>query len=537
MITQAYFEDIQHHIKKELNKATNSIYIAVAWFTDSELFDILCRKAEDGVSVELMLMDDDINRGSGIDYTRLSAISFQQSAKQTISINRDANSRHTEKSVQALAGTSRQPNDEARTLRRTSRVWKISTAGENGNLMHNKFCVIDGETVINGSYNWTNRAKQNYESITVIYEATELAKQFITEFGNIKEKYFGADVDSLVIDYTKICMRLETLKNVILLEDKEDIIFQLGKLKSTVHRPQTTEEKNKQSTVHRPQSTATKSPQSSVDSPQENEFNTIQKIFKLVEKQNYGEAVKLINEFVSKFKTLTVYVDSEIMALRLEIKALEIQVSSLEDEKAEIEKLVHEFEIRYNNELGELIIKILKLRKEKLKEEAKKDETKKEEYKEAEEDYKNFNENYKINKDKKVIEITEEEKKELKTNYRKASKLCHPDVVADEFKEQAEQVFKDLKDAYDNNDLGKVNEILNNLEKGIFTEKSEKINEKAKLNAMAMSLRQKRDDIEIQLNSIKTSETYKTVSELTNWDEYFKEIKEKLDQELHDLQD
>ena len=70
----------------------------------------------------------------------------------------------------------------------------------------------------------------------------------------------------------------------------------------------------------------------------------------MVEKQNYGEAVKLINEFVNRFRTLTVYVDSEIMALRLEIKALEIQISSLEDEKAEIEKLIHEFEIRYNNE-------------------------------------------------------------------------------------------------------------------------------------------------------------------------------------------
>ena len=100
MITQAYFEDIQHHIKKELNKAKSSIYIAVAWFTDSELFEILCRKAEDGVSVELMLMDDNINRGSGINYSKLSAISIQQSAKVD---KMTANSRHE-------AGASRQPS-------------------------------------------------------------------------------------------------------------------------------------------------------------------------------------------------------------------------------------------------------------------------------------------------------------------------------------------------------------------------------------------------------------------------------------------
>ena len=222
MITQAYFEDIQHHIKKELNKARSSIYIAVAWFTDSELFKILCLKAQEGVSVKLMLIDDEINNGSGIDYSKLSAISYQQSAKaDKMSTNKgEENVSHSGKNVKHWKGT--------------GKVWMIITAGENGNLMHNKFCDIDGETVINGSYNWINRAKQNYESITVIYEATELARQFITEFSAIKEKYLGADVESVVIDYGKICMRLETLKNVILLEDKEDIEFQLRKLRQSL---------------------------------------------------------------------------------------------------------------------------------------------------------------------------------------------------------------------------------------------------------------------------------------------------------------
>lgn len=458
MTTQAYFEDIQHHIKHELSKAKSSIYIAVAWFTDNELFDILCHKAQNGLSIELMLMDDDINNGSGINYEK-------------------------------LAG-------------KNAKVWKISTTNENSNLMHNKFCVIDGETVINGSYNWTNKAKQNHESITVIYEATDLARQFISEFSAIKEKYFGSDAGVLIIDYGKLCIRLETLKNVILLEDKEDIMFQLNKLKDKVSH-----------------------------------LSDVKHLILLVEKQNYGEAVKLINEFVNRFTTLTVFIDSEIMALRLEIRALEIQISSLEDEKAEIEKLIHEFEIRYNNELGELIIKILRIKKEKLKHEAEHDEAKKQEYKEAEQDYNNFNENYKVTKDKKVNEITEAQKQELKANYRKASKLCHPDVVADEFKKQAEQIFKDLKDAYDSNDLDKVNEILSNLEKGIFTAKSEKVNEKDKLKAIALSLQLKRDELEITLHSIKSSETYKTISQLTDWNTYFKELKQKLETELNSLPD
>ena len=165
MQTQAYFEDIQYHIKHELGKAKASIYIAVAWFTDEELFEILCRKTNDGVSVDLMLMDDEINNGSGIDYGRLGGQAFQTRA----STNKT--------SANASSGY--------------GKVWKINGANQNGILMHNKFCVIDGETVINGSYNWTNKAKQNHESITVIYEAPDLARQFIAEFNAIKEKHFG----------------------------------------------------------------------------------------------------------------------------------------------------------------------------------------------------------------------------------------------------------------------------------------------------------------------------------------------------------
>jgi len=42
MQTQAYFEDIQRQIKIELREAKESIFVAVAWFTDPELFELLC---------------------------------------------------------------------------------------------------------------------------------------------------------------------------------------------------------------------------------------------------------------------------------------------------------------------------------------------------------------------------------------------------------------------------------------------------------------------------------------------------------------
>jgi len=218
--------------------------------------------------------------------------------------------------------------------------------------------------------------------------------------------------------------------------------------------------------------------------------------------------------------------------LKLELKALELQISALEDEKTEIEKLIHDFEVRHSQELGELILKILRLRREKLKEEAKKDETKKKDYTEAEKDFKEYNQTYEATKDEHILELTEEQRRDIKTAYRKASKLCHPDVVMDEHKAEAEKMFKDLKDAYDKNDLQKVNELLNCLEKGIFQNKSEKTDEKKKLKNIIERLRIKRNEIEKTVNGLKNNETFKTIEDIGNWDEYFADTKRKLNEEL-----
>jgi phosphatidylserine/phosphatidylglycerophosphate/cardiolipin synthase-like enzyme len=43
--------------------------------------------------------------------------------------------------------------------------------------MHNKFCVIDYETVITGSYNWTRQAAINEENI-VVFKDKKQADQF-----------------------------------------------------------------------------------------------------------------------------------------------------------------------------------------------------------------------------------------------------------------------------------------------------------------------------------------------------------------------
>ena len=46
MEVKAYFSDIHKVIIKQLEGAGSDIHVAVAWFTDRDIFDVLCKKAQ-----------------------------------------------------------------------------------------------------------------------------------------------------------------------------------------------------------------------------------------------------------------------------------------------------------------------------------------------------------------------------------------------------------------------------------------------------------------------------------------------------------
>lgn len=133
---KSYFNKIRSNILKEISKAENEILIAVYWFTNQELFDILIEKLKQGVVVELIIHNDFINN-------RESGLPFQQF---------------------------------------------IDNGGkfyfsDGNNPMHNKFCLIDQRILINGSYNWTYFAEEkNRENILVIENETEVVNSFYAEF-------------------------------------------------------------------------------------------------------------------------------------------------------------------------------------------------------------------------------------------------------------------------------------------------------------------------------------------------------------------
>jgi phosphatidylserine/phosphatidylglycerophosphate/cardiolipin synthase-like enzyme len=58
---QAYFTGIKNQIISLIDEATNNLKIAVAWFTNDDLFASLIRSLNRGLKVELILLDDSIN--------------------------------------------------------------------------------------------------------------------------------------------------------------------------------------------------------------------------------------------------------------------------------------------------------------------------------------------------------------------------------------------------------------------------------------------------------------------------------------------
>lgn len=446
MQTEAVFENIAERIQLEISKAQKSIFIAVAWFTNKSLFNELVNKAKKGCIVSLIISNDDINHNSTIDYDQLQ-------------IGR-------------------------------SKIYKIGNGDTE--LMHNKFCIIDHNTTITGSYNWSYKAENNFENVIITSNDTSLAEQFISEFNNICKLYYPDEInEEIVFPLNKIIKRLEILKNYILLEDIDELSKETLKLT-------------------------------------EYNFNTdLLEIIKDVEKKKFASAINKIQKFISKNQQLSIWTDPEIAALKLEIKNLENQLNSYDNEKIELEKLLLEFQRRHTIELSEIILDILRLRKLKFK-------TNKTKYEEAENDERQYREQ--VNNKKEIFKLSNEQKAELKKRFRRATVLCHPDKVSEEFNEGARKIFIELKQAYDVNDLKKVTEILNELEnENYFKPKSETVLEKDLLKAAIAKLRAQIKILEEEIISIKKNETFKTIISIDDWDEYFNRTKGRLQRELEEL--
>ena len=362
---------------------------------------------------------------------------------------------------------------------------------------HENFCVIDFDTVITGSYSWGDIIKSSLENVIITNNDTILAGQFISKFNNILSKYFPSALEvELDFPIDEIVRRLEIFKNCIILEDIDELKQGIGKIKSY-------------------------------------DFNTdVREIIENVEKENFAIAINKIQSFISKNQLLSIWIDPEIAGIKLEIKSLENQVTAFENERIDLEKVLAEFEHQHTIVLGGIILEILKLRKLKYKSDEEK-------YEEAVNDEEQYQQQFIEETEKEINELNGEQKAELKRNFRKATMLCHPDKFVNEsikVQQQTENIFKELNEANAKNDLERVSEILEYLVKGeLTTPEGDKLSDKDELRIMVERLRKKIKTIETEIIGIIESETYNTILNIENWEEYFKSIKVKLQKELEQL--
>ena len=70
--------------------------------------------------------------------------------------------------------------------------------GESQGIMHNKFAIVDNNTVITGSYNWTNAAEiNNDENIIILHEAGDVARRYEAQFRKLWDRSVSYDVKEL----------------------------------------------------------------------------------------------------------------------------------------------------------------------------------------------------------------------------------------------------------------------------------------------------------------------------------------------------
>jgi hypothetical protein len=392
MELKAHFSNIHKVIINHLEQSQTEIIAAIAWFTDRDIFEVLCKKARSGIKVSVALIGDEINQGpGGLNFQRLSNFG--------------------------------------------GKVIFLPPGSRDAPTMHHKFCVIDRSTVITGSYNWSHKARSNDENITVVTDSTDFAGKYLETFDSLLVRTgHGAPV---VADADAARRRLEMIRNLVLLGEQDEVAPHLRKLRPV------------------------------------SEALHLARIIAALDNGEYRAAIEHIDAYLRKATAVVVAGFADIPRLRFLLESLELRVESLTDEKAEIERSLITFNRRHDDALGDLIQRILKARAElaRLLAVGRKNDKERAEAEtaasEAEEAYKDYSRQHEeLQRAEPLPKLDEDAEWELKSLYRKACSLCHPDKVIADRKEAAHLVFVELQEAYKNNDLSSVREIHEALKAG-----------------------------------------------------------------------
>lgn len=265
----------------------------------------------------------------------------------------------------------------------------------------------------------------------------------------------------------------------------------------------------------------------------------LENLLKLVEQERFPEALTVIEKVIRYVSIPKYHPDFDLSGLKTVESFLEIQLSALEFKKAELYRLINNFRIRYNQELGGLISEMLKIRKELLFIQLEENPDVATEHQEAEQDYERYQRVQQESKDIAIKALKQADRKQLQKLFRCASKLCHPDLVEEGSKAQAERIFSTLNSAYYHNDVEGVRNILTQLESGqlqlIFIDQA--ANEKQRLENYLSQLRLEVQRLKQEVDEMENSDAYLTIIELDDWAAYFQQLKVRLKQEVAAMKD
>lgn len=226
-----------------------------------------------------------------------------------------------------------------------------------------------------------------------------------------------------------------------------------------------------------------------------------------------------------------------IQGLKTQISILETRLSVAQYKKTEILKEIDKFRIRHNSDLGLLIGKILKLQMEIFYLLQNDDEVHRVNYQEAKKDYTAYRHQRRSLKKFQPLQMLDENQRErMKKMYREATKLCHPDIVIEDLRVEAQKVFIELHHAYMINDIQKVEEIYKLLTRSKMFNKLRTSNEERELlEARAARLQADLKILQSEIAELEESKVYRTLINIRDWDEYFDQMKIKLSAEYQSL--
>jgi hypothetical protein len=429
----------------DLDRSQQSIDAAVAWLTDPTLFEALLKAAKRGCRVRLALLDDAINRQSGLNLERLRAAGGET-------------------------------------------FWIPEAAERGAGSLHHKFCVMDGDGVITGSYNWTRRASRADENILRVWGDAALAQGYRAAFDRLLEKYALRPAVA-PLDTQQVMRRLEVLRNLLLLEDFDTVAAQWPRLEAA---------------------------------------RALAPIAELLDQLRAGDwvaALERIQAVLARGLALVAWQDPVLAALRLELLTLEAQIVALSSEQAELERQIEEFAHQQHLAVGEAMAECLHLRREYWRRRAERSHAKADQtaQAEAEADQAEFQRDREaFDRAPRPAALDADQQQALKRLYREAVMRCHPDRVTEADQAAAQTIFVQVQRAYQQNDLDALNRLHRHLTEGqLFADPAQVWTEQEQLRGRMSRLQLEIERRLTEICALRASETYQTLAAQPDWAAYF----------------